>query len=513
MPFLYQTKTLASTRTLRLSTIQNFSRTSRRAFKTFDRLGAAGSRSDGPKASLSSRFPHIPVAQPSNPFEGPILSSEGGNVDGGVIRKVAWDKAPQEKEQRPVEQAAIPFEDADDDLADLDLISASDPFLTDEEVFDDDHQPSELFNDPDAIHTQKKSTITVQERTAFQRIFADIMSRSQSTSESSIDRFEQKFESLSTNEDGNLSQLSPEKKLKATSSLYSLMDDAVKAAPDRRAYSLKTQEELLQDVGKYPQPLRAAAAQALGLVSSRNIQDEPEVNSDMENLRQPELERVEALMRKAATDLELWQVMEQEVFSIPGKFGLVTESPPLATAMKSHKKKKKQKKNRKTAEEHTPPLLNDMPELSLSIHGPLYPSHLLLGLRLLDRSFTKPSQLVLNILPRIKSMGIISQALGTSTALYNELLRIYWMRYDNFLGVIALLEEMEVIGLEMNAETLKVVTHIDRLQQVVEKGEKGTAIQKLWSMPEFGAGRFREWRKKIHASLQVRGDETSVWDN
>ena len=41
----------------------------------------------------------------------------------------------------------------------------------------------------------------------------------------------------------------------------------------------------------------------------------------------------------------------------------------------------------------------------LALYGPLYPSFLLLGLRLLDRSFAKPSPLALSILPRIKSLG------------------------------------------------------------------------------------------------------------
>jgi hypothetical protein len=133
----------------------------------------------------------------------------------------------------------------------------------------------------------------------------------------------------------------------------------------------------------------------------------------------------------------------------------------------------------------------------------------LLGLRLLDRSFAKPSPLVLNVLPRIKSLGIVSHVLGASTAFYNELLRIYWIRYDDFLGVSKLLNEMEQAGLEFDEETLNIVNEIYHAQLKVRKGDRGSVLQALWSMPEFAPGKFRGWKEKIQASVEEQEADNS----
>lgn len=122
--------------------------------------------------------------------------------------------------------------------------------------------------------------------------------------------------------------------------------------------------------------------------------------------------------------------------------------------------------------------------------------------------------MVLNVLPRIKSLGIISHVLGASTALYNELLRIYWFRYDDFLSADSLLNEMDQAGLEFDAETFGIVNDIHSMQARVRRGDKGPVLQALWSMPEFASGKFKPWKDKIQASLEERdpeGSEEAAW--
>jgi hypothetical protein len=140
----------------------------------------------------------------------------------------------------------------------------------------------------------------------------------------------------------------------------------------------------------------------------------------------------------------------------------------------------------------------------LALYGPLYPSYLLLGLRLLDRGFAKPSPLALALLPRIKSSGFTSHVLGASTQFYNELLRIYHYRQDDFRGMIDLLAEMENSALDVDDETLGIVLDVIKAQRSINHGAKGPAVKALWSMPEFAHKKFEFWRDVIHKAIFER---------
>ncbi|RAL60667.1 hypothetical protein DID88_009985 [Monilinia fructigena] len=214
--------------------------------------------------------------------------------------------------------------------------------------------------------------------------------------------------------------------------------------------NIELRKQRRAEINRYPPALRAAAARAIGLYPEEELDagiENTELGFDAhEELRQPERERVEGLLRNANTDFELWEVLEKEVFPLIGK---MVEEDPTTTA-------------------------DVEPKVSpLALYGPLYPSYLLLGLRLLDRGYSRPSQLSLSILPRIKSFGLLSHVLGASTPLYNELLRISWLRYDDFRTCIDLLEEMEHAGLEFDSETLGIVTDILKIRAFVWKGEAG----------------------------------------
>lgn len=495
IPFLYQKRTLSSKRSLRNTTSQPFEFAPPSAQRFLH----------------NSNIPISCVRTPSKPNKRLPKPSHTHNIDSNGSRSRNIDGIPWQpssgvmnKNRGPfiAKNQGIPFE-YDEDY-DMNFSSEGDPFA-EEDIFNDNSGEPEGSGKPTMLPA-RESTITMAERHAFERIFADIMARSKST--------KSRLAPGSTPSPATPTWQSPGQG-KIKESVNSIMDRALEDRSARKANSFtwppktKTQEELRADVHKYPIPLRAAAAKALGLVSGRSIElleDEKTSNVDqLENIRQPERERVESLMRAAKTDIELWQVMEKEAFALVDKLGL-KEKP------KAQEENKKTRRKNRTLEESknttTPTQGGDQP-LDLTIYGPLYPSHVLLGLRLLDRSFAKPSPLVLNVLPRIKSLGIVSQVLGASTALYNELLRIHWFRYDDFLGAIRLLSEMDQAGLEFDEETLSVVNEITQMQIRVRRGDKGRVLQALWSMPEFAPGKFKVWGDKIQASLDERKTDPS----
>lgn len=350
----------------------------------------------------------------------------------------------------------------------------------------------------------RNSTITPLEKIAFQKIFSDIFSRAQPATPYGMDGLLDKEPMESSGEVKSRTE-------NARESLGKIVHLATQSRP---------QEEIEAAVNRYPPTLRPAAARAMGLTSQRpqsvkvkaeteaqeeNATIEPSVDDDkLEMLRKPERDRVEGLMRSATTDFELWTIMQKEVFPLISKLGLEEAPEEEEAPLKKKRGKKTSQKGPAQDNLRQAPLalVSPVEEMSpLEFYGPLYPSYLLLGLRLLDRSFDRPSPLTLSILPEIKSLGIISHVLGGPTQLYNELLLIHWYRYDDFRGVLRLLNEMEQFGLNWDRETWDIVDNITRLQKAVRDGDRGVALKALWTLPEFAPGRFKPWKNKIEQTL------------
>lgn len=346
-------------------------------------------------------------------------------------------------------------------------------------------------------------------------------------------------------------------------------------------------DEIHTALERFPPALRATAAESLGFdnfIADKIINDEAEslpthidlkknefepfgdpallrsrqkqkdLLKSLEVTREKERERVEGLMRAAATDFDLWKVLENEVFCLIQKLGL--EDPPkpqvsIPTAKAKIKKKRKNGGSNYLVEippanlqpwpiesENTPiddraakhetslpsepwPQLpqkdkNPLDDLAskynvspLQLYGPLYPSYLLLALRLLDRSFSQPSPLTLALLPKIKSLGYISRVLGATVQFYNELLLIYRFRQNDFCGMLRLLEEMELSSVVMNHETLEIVTQICRVQDRIRQGSQGLGMSLLWGLPNFARGKFSPWRDYIREILEGKQQKVS----
>ncbi|PQE26468.1 NADh:flavin oxidoreductase NADh oxidase protein [Rutstroemia sp. NJR-2017a BBW] len=361
-------------------------------------------------------------------------------------------------------------------------------------TIDFEENDQDLIDDGSAIdalsnrsYPQVESTITDSERHAFQKIFSDIFKRSQTGTISD-----------------SLESRTPVDLDNAKSRLDNILGDAL-SSPSH------TLREKQLAVNKYPPALRAAAARAVGLYPQEDeTEDKPDASSSSDKLesdREIERERVERLLRYAETDFELWEVLEREVFPLIGKMGLQENAPPEPKPIRPRGKKSSkiydQTRGYKNLHEDLPPFRKQPQEIpQLALYGPLYPSYLLLSLRLLDRSFARSSPLALSLLPRIKSLGLISHVLGASTALYNELIQIYWHRHEDVLSCLDLLHEMEDAGLDLNKETYDIVTDIVRMRHLMRKGDMGEAVRVRFLMPDFKkAAKLLRWKAKIGEPL------------
>lgn len=394
----------------------------------------------------------------------------------------------------------------------------------------------------------RDSTITASEQAVFTRLFDNLVK--------ALPETEGKDEDLLEDVEGDGSK----------EDLSSILGAAVqsvkkktKRKENREIYqSLEDHEKFF--LKRYPEPLRAAAARTSGILAHR-AQRDIRIRKQLSAVRQPpgpvsemnfyervirqerqaQLRKVEGLLRSAETDFELWNVLEKEIFStikkleaafpqeakpktpqrpkrgrpmkevLPTVKNLEPESPVEATLEAPQTPQRgRPKKIRANADAETTSKEQVLP--ALEIVGPNYPSHCLLALRLLHDKFPT-SPLALNILPAIKRAGPTSYVLGATTALYNELLSIHWLMYNDMRAMADLVTEMNEQDVEFSQETLQILELPAWERDAVKTGKRGRSLAALWEMEEMQAAfaRLQALRWVVHSKLdQVRRRESDA---
>ena len=411
--------------------------------------------------------------------------------------------------------------------------------------------PPELqHHNPDPLGDEepKLGTITPTEREAFERIFKEIADRGASPAGIKTPQ-QQKTEGRSEGP-GFLQALQQDASLDVNTIMQHAAEKHTSTEPGIRGldplsplestYSASEREKALL---RFPASLRRAARYAFGSIDSardmivttegggkeplglgdeareEDVEDPVEaVQSKGQLAKTVEVEaqrrearlRVLAMMEAAKTDFELWDIMEKEVFPLVEKLGIAEVPQPLP--VEQPKPSPKAKRGRKTekadvqpeAEAQQPPQAS----LSMEIYGPMYPTLLLDGLRLLDTKFSRSSPLTFSLLPRIKQLGLASYVLGVSTSFYNRLMNVLWRRFGDAAGVLALLEEMRHAGLYFDENTKSIVHGIEAVYSFhAPRGDYGRFPKKLMDMPEYEpivAMRLSHWSSQINRSIQER---------
>ena len=232
-------------------------------------------------------------------------------------------------------------------------------------------------------------------------------------------------------------------------------------------------------------------------------------------------ERVTKLLKAAKSDMEVWNVLESEVFSMVEQL-----QQQLAHQEKANEKQRKPRKMKGTTKRSSEAVLGkDEPQESKAVASqkaisPLlnetnalptdsklinlqenYAYYNLLALRIWRRDHST-STYALQLLPRIKSLGPISYVLGASTSLYNEVLFVKWTHFNDLHGVADLLNEMGNQGIEPNILTLSFLRFISRTRNADLAGQNGNALQSWWNMRAVDEG----WQRVRKIALRVQAD-------
>lgn len=439
---------------------------------------------------------------------------------------------------------------------------------------------SEVGDDSISFDSTKRGTITPTERQIFERIFADIQARGLKPNLREDGAAPSPPSASTTARSAMLiMQQAAQDAGQARPSTVTAPGLLAGAAKDRNKALLRFPPELRAAASKALNTIGPSApGRIYGGASSADaaaVEEEEGWKApahtfmrkfELDAKRHPERMRVEGLITAARTDYELWEVLEKEVFTMPAKLGL-DQKPEMeeeeeeeehttkkATSTRGRKKNKEdleavaaskvelQSSNAEhdsetgveaeaetvvasetTTAESEESLDAESPvppeKMSLYVHGPLYPAYLLLALRRLDTAFSASSPLALNMLPRIKELGLESYVLGVSTPFYNELLEIYWSRYGDLSGMLDLLEEMRHCGLYFDHQTSSILSQVQASVNKLARGGSGSSSGRgeyglfaaaIMTMPQYERSvreRIRHWHQAVDMSIEQRGDD------
>ncbi|EPS33289.1 hypothetical protein PDE_08251 [Penicillium oxalicum 114-2] len=146
----------------------------------------------------------------------------------------------------------------------------------------------------------------------------------------------------------------------------------------------------------------------------------------------------------------------------------------------------------------------------------LYPRTLLIAFRLLNTHFPE-SPLIGQFRSTIKEQGRASALLGSSVALYDEMIHFYWHGCNDLPAVVSFLHDMDVTGLEPSFRTRRLLKDIVR-QRKRDLGEDGPAThgqESFWNFPpnqaayEELAGR-GGWLEKLRSRARESQDQRKL---
>ena len=337
----------------------------------------------------------------------------------------------------------------------------------------------------------RQSTITPHEKRVFDRIFKGL---SQPVPENNVQEDEQ---------DGHREESNPYE------SITSIFDAAIKevqvreekaaeaAAKQRRVIPVKRAIDTVatnthEVYGRtFKRPLRLSGGIVLG-VEMYDIETDQQIaqaRADHQGL-------VERMLGGATTDVEIWQVLEREVFCLIGQLDAQIK---VEDKVRKGNSNDSQKTKALTTEVTKSKALKSNTLFSILQHN--YAYYVLSALRLL-RMRHPSSFYALHILPAIKRLGPISYVLGASTAFYNEILFLKWTQFSDLHGMAEIMQEMTNQGLECNDVTIKLVEAVKNVRRDARQGRMGQVVQNWWGMRGTVEG-FRKLRS-LQGSLKQK---------
>ncbi|KAL8854023.1 MAG: hypothetical protein Q9221_001146 [Calogaya cf. arnoldii] len=217
--------------------------------------------------------------------------------------------------------------------------------------------------------------------------------------------------------------------------------------------------------------------------------------------------RVMKKIMEAKTDMEIWNVLENDVFI------LIKQQESQKQNLEEQNKPKKRKRGGSISKADKEAAVAEEKKQSLRVReksfqqaeieailSSNYGDYCLAAMRNLRRKHPA-SPYPMNILPTVKRLGSISHVLAASIDLYNEVLFLLWSQYSDLDGMADLITEMGNQGIESNEITLRILRMVQSARSRAFKRDEPMKL--WWSLRPVEAGWTRLRRNGVKVYFEI----------
>ncbi|KAL8937342.1 MAG: hypothetical protein Q9216_004477 [Gyalolechia sp. 2 TL-2023] len=342
----------------------------------------------------------------------------------------------------------------------------------------------------------RASTITASEQAVFDRIFKEISAdASKKAAEEEEDPFDDEFEADAASQGD------------AYADLGAIFDDALQTLKQKDKVRIGVQMGRIQsDVSStgYMTAITPAISPDTRFLKMSEIRGDENFNRIRKSVKEHK-HKVSAMLDEARTDVEIWKVLDTEVFPLIHQYDTLRKE---VEEQKTAKKPKRKKARRSRSDQEAAEAAEQKESLRAAeksaqeaevqaILSSNYGDYCLAAMRRLRRAFPM-SPYCINMLPTIKRLGPISHVLAASVELYNEILFLQWKEYSDLHGMADLVFEMGNQGIESNEVTLKVLTMVQYARRTAITESR--TMKLWWNLRSVDTG----WQKIRSAAKKVR---------
>ena len=217
---------------------------------------------------------------------------------------------------------------------------------------------------------------------------------------------------------------------------------------------------------------------------------------------------VMGMLDKANSDLEIWRVLENEVFNLITQLdehNKIVEKASNGQVLDAAKARKAEAEGKDIADVKLEkgdltPKETKLSKLTFTKAIPInnlliilnrnYAEYCLFALRLFREKYPTSSY-AMHVLATMKARGPISYVLGASSEIYNEVLFLKWTQQSDLHAVADLMEEMLNQGIEGNETTVALSKGIAQQRRSGMRGYMGPVVKEWWNM----RGNVDGWRR------------------
>ncbi|KAF3388723.1 hypothetical protein F1880_004345 [Penicillium rolfsii] len=222
--------------------------------------------------------------------------------------------------------------------------------------------------------------------------------------------------------------------------------------------------------------------------SATSVEPEITMKEAIEFVVKKESEKIEFALFQAIEegkgDMGLWEVCQERIFSVLQHLDEAADlTMPGSADSQDANRTPSTKPAAPTAPSSGPLRIPSVVPIGPVITA-LYPKTLLIAFRLLNTHFPD-SHLIGQFRSTIKEQGRASALLGSSVALYDEMIHFYWHGCNDLPAVVSFLHDMDVTGLDPSFRTRKLLKDIVRQQRRdTDIQRQSTADQgSFWDFP------------------------------